>query len=174
MLGKNIYAYTDGFAYMLKTLEIPITNINGHTINEEIYNEYNLLVYGSPTMKLNQQRWKDTEQGRWTRNKGAWQGAGIRGEYFILGENVYGREVHNEVFPDDYISGISPLEWNYIEIEDAEATWLESSAYHSDKQREYMLKQKLARNGVTYDLTAEMLGKNKARIENYATWKTSR
>lgn len=35
-----------------------------------------------------------------------------------------------------------------------------------------MLTQKLSRNGITYDLTASMIGTNKARAESFSTWKT--
>ena len=89
-----------------------------------------------------------------------------------FGENYSGKEVHNEIFPDDYNSGTSPLEWNYVEIVDAFESWVDVSKYQSEKQKEYMLSQKLTRNGVTYDITAKDIGLNKARAESFATWKT--
>lgn len=35
-----------------------------------------------------------------------------------------------------------------------------------------MLTQKLTRNGITYDITSEKIGTNKARAESFPTWKT--
>ena len=174
IMGYEIsYAYSNEFDQMIKILELPLENNNGLALNEEIYNEYNLIVYGNPLFIKNKQRWKATENGKWTYNGNAWNGNGVRGEYWILGENAVGKEVHNELFPDDYTSGISPLDWNYIEISDAEESWLDIEEYHSKLQREYMLKQKWWRKGSKYDITAEMIGVNKARVENFATWKTA-
>ena len=48
IISSTIYAYSDGFEYMTKTLDIPLTNLNGNYINEDIYNRYNLIVYGTP------------------------------------------------------------------------------------------------------------------------------
>lgn len=173
MTSSVSYAYSTGFEYMINSLEIPVENTNGLWINEEIYNKYDLIVYGDPFSVKEKQRWKEVENGNWSYGKGIWNGEGIRGEYWILGENAVGKEVHNEIFPDDYTSGISPTEWNYIEILDAEESWMDIATYHSDLQREYMLKQKLSRKGITYDLTIEALGIKKARVENFATWKTA-
>ena len=41
-----------------------------------------------------------------------------------------------------------------------------------DDQREYMLNTKLMRNDIEYDITANDIGLDKIRLENYATWKT--
>ena len=101
-----------------------------------------------------------------------WNGKGERGEYFILGENYAGKQVHNEVFPDDMVSGTSPLEWNYVEIEDAIESWADITKYQTEEQKEYMLNSKLIRYGVEYDLTPQMIGQDKTRVENFATWKT--
>ena len=62
------YAYTSGFEYMITSLEIPKQNVNGFWINEEIYNEYNLIVYGNPNIIKENQRWKETEN----RQLGIW------------------------------------------------------------------------------------------------------
>lgn len=167
-----VYGYSSGFEYMLSKMDIPQKNVNGYYLNEEIYNKYNLLVYGNPLFMYKNQRWKETDIGNWQYNGGIWNGEGIRGEYWILGETYAGKEVHNEVFPDDYNSGLSPLDWNYIEIIDANESWLDVSKYQTEKQKEYMLNQKLSRNNVTYDLTANQIGTNKARAESFATWKT--
>lgn len=170
--SNTVYGYSSGFEYMLNKMGISQKNVNGYYLNEEIYNKYNLLVYGNPLYMYKNQRWKETDIGNWTYNGGVWNGEGIRGEYWILGETYAGKEVHNEVFPDDYNSGISPLDWNYIEIIDANESWLDISKYQTEKQKEYMLNQKLSRNNVTYDLTANQIGTNKARAESFATWKT--
>lgn len=173
MISSSVYAYSTGFEYMINSLGIPMQNTNGLWVNEEIYNEYNLIVYGNPILIKNKQRWKTTENGKLSDDGDIWNGEGVRGEYWILGENAVGKEVHNELFPDDYNSGISPVDWNYIEIIDAEESWLDIGAYHSDLQREYMQKQKLSRKGITYNLSVETLGISKARVENFATWKTA-
>lgn len=175
IISKETYAYTEGFRYMIQELEIPEKNINGLMLNEDIYDKYNIIVYGSAKDIKNGQRWKEVSNGNWIYNTGLYKNETnvIRGEYWILGENVDGREVHNEIFPDDYVTSVSPLEWNYVEISDAEKSWLDTSSYHSEKQIEYMLKQNLSRKGITYDITAEKIGINKARLETYATWKTS-
>lgn len=172
MFGSSVFGYSSGFEYMLKNLEIAVTNINGHFINEDIYNQYNLLVYGSPLIITQNQRWKTVDNGNWQQNGGAWNGRGVRGEYWILGETYAGKEVHNEIFPDDYNSNTSPIDWNYVEIDDAEQSWSDVEKYQTDIQKDYMLNQKLSRNNVTYDLTALDIGTNKARAESYATWKT--
>lgn len=98
---------------------------------------------------------------------------GKSGEYRILGYSLTGTTVNNELFPDDYTSGISPEDWNYIVIEDALSSWNDTEKYQTKEQQEYMLTQKLSRNGVTYNLTAQDIGLDKARLEAYASWKTA-
>ena len=171
-LKSGIYAYSERFEYMLNAMKIPDTNTNNLKINEEVYNQYNLLSYGEPAKITNNQRWKPKANGKWTKNGGKWNGKGERGEYFILGENYAGKQVHNEVFPDDMVSGTSPLEWNYVEIEDAIESWADITKYQTEEQKEYMLNSKLIRYGVEYDLTPQMIGQDKTRVENFATWKT--
>ena len=87
--NKAVYGYSSSFEYMITTLNIEKQNENGNYINEEIYNEYNLIVYGNPNVITKNQRWKDSENGKWTKNGSAWNGSGIRGEYWILGENYF-------------------------------------------------------------------------------------
>lgn len=170
-LFPRVYAYSDGFEYMITAMNIPKVNVSGLMLNEEIYEKYKLLVYGSPsTTKSSEQRWKNTENGNWTLGGGAWNENGTRGEYWVLGEDYSGKLVHNEIFPDDYNSGTSPLNWNYRTVKDAEESWSDTTKYQFDIQREYMLTQKLSRFGVTYDITALDIGLDKARVENYATW----
>ena len=165
------YAYSSGFLYMITAMKIEMNNVNGLPINEEIYEKYNLIVYGSPTTVNDpKQRWKSTDNGNWTKDGGAWNGAGERGEYWVLGQDFSGKSVHNEIFPDDYNSGTSPLEWNYRVINGAEESWSDATKYMYDEQKEYMLSQKLSRFGTTYDLTVMDIGLDKVRLENYATW----
>ena len=173
ILTTSVQAYSSGFEYMLNAMGIEQININGHLINEEIYEKYNIFVYGSPlNIKSNKQRWKEYSIGNWTLSGGAWKGVGVRGEYWILGEDYSGNLIHNEIFPDDYASGTSPLNWNYRLIKNAEESWNDTSKYQYELQHEYMLTQKLSRFGVTYDITALDIGLNKARVENYATWRS--
>ena len=62
---STVYGYSSGFEYMLKTLEIPVSNVNGYWIDEDIYNRYNLLVYGNPLIITKNQRWKESQNGNW-------------------------------------------------------------------------------------------------------------
>ncbi len=41
-----------------------------------------------------------------------------------------------------------------------------------EDQKNYMMNSKLMRNDITYDITANDIGLDKIRLENYATWKT--
>lgn len=158
------YAYTSGFEYMLDAMGIEKINVNGFEINEYIYEKYKLIVYGDPIVVNHpKQRWKIVGNGNWNN-------AGEMGEFWILGQDYSGKLVHNELFPDDYNSGTSPLNWNYRVVKDAEESWNDTSLYMYESQREYMLTQKLSRFGVTYDLTALDIGLDKAKVENYATW----
>ena len=50
MFGTSVFGYSSSFKYMLNSLNIEKQNVNGHFINEDIYNKYNLLVYGSPNI----------------------------------------------------------------------------------------------------------------------------
>ncbi len=157
-------AYTSGFSYMIDAMDIERINVNGFEINEEIYEKYNLIVYGDPVnINYSKQRWKATENGKWSNS-------GVLGEFWVLGQDYSGRFIHNELFPDDYNSGTSPLDWNYRVVKDAEESWNDTSLYMYESQREYMLTQKLSRFGITYDLTALDIGLDKAKVENYATW----
>lgn len=170
-LFSNVYAYSSGFSYMISAMNIPEVNVNGLKLNEEVYQKYQFLIYGSPSeIKHPEQRWKSTSDGNWTFGGGAWNGIGTRGEYWILGQDYSGKLVHNGLFPDDYNSGTSPLNWNYRTIMDAEESWNDTSKYQYELQREYMLHSKLSRYNVTYDLTALDIGLDKARVENFATW----
>lgn len=167
-ISTTYAAPSESFKKVLSMINIPITNVNGYEINEEIYNKYGLIVYGNPKDVSKNQRWKETANGKWINEV-----TKKKGEYRILGYSLTGTVVNNELFPDDYTSGKSPVEWEYIVIEDALSSWNDTEKYQTKEQQEYMLTQKLTRNGVTYDLTAQDIGLDKARLEAYATWKTA-
>ena len=40
-------------------MNIPKENVDGYEINEDIYQKYLLMVYGSPSDIYQNQRWKD-------------------------------------------------------------------------------------------------------------------
>lgn len=169
MLVGSVHAdISESFSKILEMMEIPLTNPNGYYINEDIYNKYNLIVYGKPSDVIKNQRWKDVSNGKWLNET-----TGKPGEYRILGYSLTGTVVNNELFPDDYNSGKSPEEWNYIVIEDALSSWNDTEKYQTKEQYEYMLNQKLSRNGTTYNITAKDIGLDKVRLEAYATWKTA-
>ncbi len=90
-----------------------------------------------------------------------------------MGQNYQGKEVHNPVFPYDYDSGTNPLYWPYVEISGGVESWSDITKYQTQKQKEYMLSEHLWRNDTEYDFTAPMIGLNKTRVENVATWQTN-
>ena len=148
LIHSTSYALSNDFSFLLETMGIEEINQNGLKINEDIYNEYNLLVYGSPHDNYAGQRWKNVSTGHWSKNTGPWNGIGIRGEYWILGVNYNGKEVHNHLFPVDIEPPTAPIQWRYAIISDALESWQDAEKYMDDIQLE------------------------KARVENYATWKT--
>ncbi len=165
LMCSNSLAYSEEFNFMISTMQIPTTNIHGRLLNEEVYKKYSLLVYGSPNDGYLGQRWKNVEKGTWN------NGSNI-GEFWILGENSDGYEVHNHRFPVDIEPPTSPETWRYAIISDAKESWQDQSKYMDDIQKEYMLNSKLTRNDVLYNLTSNQIGLDKVRLENYATWKT--
>lgn len=166
------YAYSDSFEYMLDVMGMEIETENGHKINEEMFNAYNQFVYGNPLLIKSGQRWKNVNDGRWTKNGGIWSGTGTRGEYWVLGYNISEDPIHNHKFPVDKEPPTSPIEWRYVYLPEAEGSWINSELYRREEQKTYMLTTKLTRNNVTYDLTALDIGLDRAKVENYATWKT--
>ena len=90
-LSTNTFAYSSGFGYMLNAMGIATINCNGLAINEEIYERYNLIVYGSPKNVTHNQRYKETAEGNWNGNFQVWTGEGTRGEYWILGQDYSGK-----------------------------------------------------------------------------------
>lgn len=172
LCGCSVLAYSDDFKFMIDTMGIEVESRNGYSLNEEIYEMYNQFVYGSPLDIFSDQRWKNVSDGCWTKNGGAWNGKGVRGEYWVLGFDVSGDEVHNHKFPVDVEPPTPPTDWRYVVLKDAEASWNNENKYLHIEQKEYMLSSNLYRNGVEYPLTARDIGLNKARVENYATWMT--
>ncbi len=166
------YAYSEKFQFLIQTMEIDIENPHGKKLNEDVYEKYSLFVYGSPLDGYAEQRFKIVEEGNCARGIGIWNGKGERGEYWILGENNLGLEVHNHKFPVDIEPPTPPTQWRYAVISGAKESWQDQSKYMDDYQKEYMLNSKLMRNDVGYDLTAASIGLDKVRLENYATWKT--
>lgn len=169
----NVFAYSEEFETMIEIMGIEKITEHGYTINEEIYNQYNQFVYGSPLNIKQGQRWKDVKDGLWTKNGGAWNGSGIRGEYWVLGYNIFENEIHNHKFPVDIEPPTPPNQWRYVELTDALSSWNDITKYLDKDQRDYMMNTKLMRNNITYELTAKDIGLNKTRVENYATWKTN-
>ena len=173
LLSQISFAYSEEFETMIDIMGIERQTKNGYILNEEIYNQYNQFVYGSPLDIKQGQRWKNVEKGLWTKNGGAWNGTGTRGEYWVLGYNVFENEIHNHKFPVDIEPPTPPTSWRYVELLDAASSWNDISKYLDQDQKNYMLNSKLMRNDVTYDLTATDIGLAKARVENFATWKTN-
>lgn len=74
-LTTSVYAYSSGFEYMINAMKIEKINVNGLQLNEEIYEKYNIFVYGSPSKIVsNKQRFKVTSNGRWTLEGGSYKG----------------------------------------------------------------------------------------------------
>lgn len=171
-LLSQVYAYSSEFSLLVETMGLEMKNPKGLSLNEEVYQEYSLFVYGSPLQAWSGQRWKEVAEGHWCKGAGAWKGTGIRGEYWILGENYDGKEVHNHRFPVDIEPPTPPTQWRYAVLPDALESWQNANEYMEAGQREYMLTQKLTRNEETFDLTVLDIGLDKVRLENYATWKS--
>ena len=166
------FAYSEEFNLMIDVMGIPKENINHKPLNEEIFNAYSLFVYGSPIENYKGQRFKIVDEGKWTQNGGIWNNSGVRGEYWILGENDKGYEVHNHKFPVDIEPPTPPTKWRYAVIKDALDSWQDQSKYMYEEQKDYMQNTKLMRNNIAYDITANDIGLDRIRLENYATWKT--
>lgn len=173
ILKNQAFAFSNEFQFLIETMGISSQNEKGLEINEEVYKQYNLFVYGGPLDNHIGQRWKNVSTGLWTQNGGPWTGNGVRGEYWILGINSYGKLVHNHLFPVDIEPPTPPTAWRYVFLPDAMESWQNAEKYMDSVQREYMLSQKLTRNNITYDLTVMDIGLDKVRLENYATWKSN-
>lgn len=163
--NSKSFAFSKEFEYLIEVMSVDASNVHGKQLNEEVYNQYSLFVYGSPIDGYSGQRWKNVKDGHWMYK-------GNKGEFWILGENKEGYEVHNHKFPADIEPPTTPENWRYAYISDAKDSWLDQSKYMDDYQKEYMQSTKLTRNDVEYNITALDIGLDKVRLENYATWKT--
>ncbi|MBR6252391.1 MAG: hypothetical protein IKR04_00865 [Clostridia bacterium] len=172
IISNQAFAYSESFQFLIQTMEIDVQNPHGKKLNEDIYNKYSLFVYGTPLDGYSEQRFKTVQEGNCAKGIGVWNGAGERGEYWILGENNLGLEVHNHKFPVDIEPPTPPTQWRYAIISGAKESWQDQSKYMDDYQKEYMLNTNLMRNDISYDITAISIGLDKVRLENYATWKT--
>lgn len=121
--------------------------------------------------------------GKWTRDGGAYNGTGIRGEYYVLGTSYSGSIIDNVYFPVDSVPETTPEYWQFIEFEGAYESWNVDSKYQ--EQIEYMKNSKMlfdtidyntstcnSYNLVEYNMSANSIGLNKARLNTCATWKT--
>lgn len=172
LIPCHVNAYSEKFSFLIDTMEIDIQNPNGKYLNEDIYDKYSLFVYGNPLDGYSDQRFKLVENGNCAKGIGIWNGNGERGEYWVLGENNIGTEVHNHKFPVDIEPPTPPTMWRYAIISGAKDSWQDQSKYMDDYQREYMLKSNLMRNDETFNITVMDIGIDKVKLENYATWKT--
>ncbi len=84
LVNSLSFAYSESFEFMIDVMDIPKENCNHKLINEDLYNAYSLFVYGSPLDGYIGQRFKEVEEGRWTKNSSSYTESGIRGEYWIL------------------------------------------------------------------------------------------
>ena len=164
---NHSYALSNNFKEIISVMGIEKYNNQGYEINEYIYYTYNQIVYGSPEDAINEptQRWKNVSTGKWIHN-------GQKGEYRLLGYNNIGKVVNNHDFPMDIIPSTEPTQWRYVTLPDALESWNDISRYKFVEQREYMKNVNLMRNNVTYNINANTIGLDKARLDNCSTWKT--
>jgi len=181
---KSVFAISNEFKFIIDEIGVPQYNVKNLEINEDIYNVYNMFIYGSPTqVKSSEQRWKSFATGKWCYGKGAYKGSGTRGEYSVLGYNYSGNIVYNYYFPLDRVTSTPVLKWNFLTVSGALASWNNANKYYSKEQIDYMKNTKWwfqdmsdlvndPYDQVEYDLTAVKVGLNKVRLESPATWKT--
>ncbi len=164
ILSSSCFAITDNFKNIINVAGINRYNNQGYEINEEIYYKYNQIVYGSPEIAINEptQRWKNVSNGLWSKN-------GIKGEYRLLGYNYIGNTVNNHEFPNDVTPASSPLDWTYVELDDALSSWNNLSLFKYSDLREYMKESNLYRDNIKYDLNCNKIGLNKTRVDNCST-----
>ncbi len=182
-------AMSEEFKFMIDTIGIPRYNVYGDEINEDIYNTYNVFVYSSPVNIVSQtslQRFKHVpENGKWTENRGQYCGVGTRGEYYILGMDYSGNYIDNVFFPVDSIPETTPNKWNFVSVNEYEASWNDDSKYKYIEQLLYMKNTSLlfdsldivnnisdSYNLVDYGITASNIGFDKLRLNTCSTWKT--
>jgi len=184
-----LFAISNNFKFVIDTVGIPRYNVLNEEINEAIYYTYNVFSYGSPVSlmgKVANQRWSNSKYGFWTKGGGTYKGSGTRGEYYMLGRNYSGTVIHNYYFPFDSIPTVSPEKWSFHTNPGALESWTAKGNYKYPEQLEYMKKTKLLFNDLstkekamnpkyikTYNLTASMIGLNKAKLDAASTWKTN-
>jgi len=186
LLGDKVFALSDNFLFIIDTVGIPRYNTYGHEISEEVYNAYNIFSYSEPHKVTNQkQRWKNSKYGYWAKGKGIYTGSGTRGEYYILGYSYSGAEIYNYYFPMDVIPTTTPDKWVFYTYPAAQSSWSDNAKYKYEEQLTHMLNSKLMFNDISsraradnpkyikeYNITAGEIGKNLARLDTAATWKT--
>lgn len=183
---NKIYALTDDFIFTIETVGIPRYNSYGKEISEDVYIAYNIFAYSEPhKISSNNQRWKNSKYGYWAKGKGRYTGSGTRGEYYVIGYTYSGEEIFNYYFPMDSIPTTTPDKWTFYTYPIAEESWKDTTMYKYEEQITHMLKSKLMFNDLSsaakannpeyikeYNITAEEIGKEKARLETAATWRT--
>jgi len=185
---KNVYGITDSFKFVIDTIGVPRYNVYGKEINEEIYKAYNVFSYGWPEeLGTNVgQRWKNSNYGLWAQGIGAYAGYGTRGEYNLLGRDYSGNVINNYYFPVDTLPETTPENWTYYSNPGAADSWHDVGKYKYIEQLEYMKNTKLLFNDISsrdnsdnpekikeYNITANMIGLDKARLDVCSTWKTN-
>ncbi|MDD4375204.1 MAG: hypothetical protein PHR25_00245 [Clostridia bacterium] len=188
LIVNNTYAISENFEFVINTIGIPRYNVYGQEINEDIYYAYNIMSYDVPESLEGGfgQRWKDSKYGLWARYSGRYVGNGTRGEYNLLGRSYSGSIINNYYFPVDTLPTETPEYWNYYDNPGAEESWRNRSNYRYIEQLEFMKTTKLLFNDISskdnsdnpdkikeYNITANMIGLNKARLDTCSTWKTN-
>ena len=186
---SEIFAITDSFKFAIETVGIPEYNAYGQSINENIYNAYNIFAYGSPEYldgRHSEQRWKDSKYGLWARYIGKYEGYGTRGEYNLLGQDYSGAVINNYYFPVDKVPNTSPDTWDYCYVPGGLESWQNTNKYKYIEQLDFMKNTKLMFNDISsrdacdnpdkikeYNITANKIGLNNCRLDVAATWKTN-
>ncbi len=177
VIATNVYAISEDFKYVIGELGVPQYNVKNQEINEEIYNKYNLFVYGGPqSVASSMQRWKNLSNGKMEKN-------GVRGEYEVLGQDYSANIIYNYYFPLDRVTSTPVEKWTFLNISDALSSWNNAYKYYSEEQVNYMKEAywwfqniKGGKNDpydqLQYNLNAIKVGLNKCRLETPATWKT--
>ena len=186
VLGDRVFALSDNFLFVIDTVGIPRYNAYGHEISEDVYKAYNIFSYSEPhKVTAPNQRWKNSKYGYWAKGKGIYTSIGTRGEYYILGYSYSGAEIYNYYFPMDVIPSTTPDKWTFYTYPAAKSSWNDTSKYKYEEQLTHMLNSKLMFNDISskakadnpkyikeYNITAGEIGKNLARLDTAATWKT--
>lgn len=174
---KEVYAISEDFKYEINELGVPEYNVKNLQINEEIYEKYNLFVYGGPQyISASQQRWKNLSNGKMERN-------GVRGEYEVLGQDYSASLIYNYYFPLDRVTSTPVEKWTFLNISDALSSWDKAYKYYTEEQVDYMKEaswwfQNISGgkndpyDQIKYNLNATKVGLSKCRLETPATWKT--